>query len=502
MSFRDLTGMKFNKLTVISRDNDVIGEDSKTYKTWRCKCDCGNEIVAFGRDLTLSSIYSCGCSKPERMKVRKDISGNKYGSLTVIQRADDIIYKDNKSYPAYLCKCECGNECIKAATYLKGSNNPCCDECVSKKQTVSRYRDNIFIHKEDCCEILCSNSDQTIKIDTEDEERVSKHCWYVHKSDKCDTLYYAYGKDRIKRNHLKMHKYILECDDDELVIDHINHNGLDNRKENLKVCFTNENSWNQIPKGNIPYKNITFNKRKNKFVVSFKRYGECIYSTYCNTLDEAVNIRNKVEQLANEAYIATQTICIDIDNVICNTTECVLNKINEMCDTSYAMSDIKEYSIEAILPDDQKHIVSEIFEDKTMWKNVKAIPHAVEVIRNLYLRGYKILFATATTSTNFNPKIRFLKRIFSFLNCEDITICVKNKQILQCDYLIDDSPSQLLNGSYKGIALKYPWNENVEGFEKCNNWWEIYKIIVKDHQQIHNAQYIKDYIKVNFDKGE
>ena len=441
-------------------------------------------------------------SKPERMKVRKDISGKKYGSLTVIQRADDIIYKDNKSYPAYLCKCDCGNECTKAATYLKGGCNPCCDECANKKIAQSLYKDNIFIPKGDYCEVLCNNSDQVIKIDSEDEYKVSQHCWYIHQSEKCETLYYAYGRDKLKRNHLKMHKFILECDDDELVIDHINHNGLDNRKENLKVCFVNENTWNQQNKGSIPYKNITFNKRRNKYSVSFKRYKRCVYHTYCNTLDEAVNIRNKIEQLIDEAYLATQTICIDIDNIICNTTECVLEKINEMCNTSHIISDVKEYSIESLLPDNQKHIVSEIFEDKNMWKNIKVIPHAVEAIRNLYLRGYKILFATATTSTNFNPKIRFLKRTFPFLNCEDITICVKNKQILQCDYLIDDSPDQLLGGSYKGIALRYPWNENIDGFEKCNNWWEIYKIILTDHQQIHNAEFIKEYIQKHLKRDE
>lgn len=435
-------------------------------------------------------------SKSYRMNVREDISGNRYGKIKVIERADDVVHNNGDRYPAYYCECDCGSNCIKTAKYLKRCPNPCCDKCANIKKSESLHKNNTFIIKENYCEVLCDNSSQTIKIDLEDKDKVSQHCWYIHQSDRCDTLYYAFGRDRTERNHLKLHRFILGCDDNSFVVDHLNHDGLDNRKENLSVCFENENLWNKGKvKGGIPQRNITYCKNKNKYVVSFKRYCEWVYHKYCDTIEEAIRIRDEVEKIINEAYTTTQTICIDIDNIICNTTECVLNKINKICNTSYTISDVKEYSIESLLPEQQKHIVSDIFEDKSMWKNVEVIPYAIEVIRNLHMRGYKILFATATTSTNFNPKIRFLKRTFPFLDCENITICVKNKQILQCDYLIDDSPTQLLNGNYKGIALKYPWNENIDGFEKCDNWWDIYKIILTDHQQIHNAKFIKEYIK-------
>ena len=39
--FKDLTGMKFNKLTVIEQ----AGHDCYGKILWRCLCECGNETI-------------------------------------------------------------------------------------------------------------------------------------------------------------------------------------------------------------------------------------------------------------------------------------------------------------------------------------------------------------------------------------------------------------------------------------------------------------------------
>lgn len=53
----DLTGKKFNKLTVIRR----YGHDSSNKITWLCRCDCGNYAIVNGNNLTRSQVKSCGC---------------------------------------------------------------------------------------------------------------------------------------------------------------------------------------------------------------------------------------------------------------------------------------------------------------------------------------------------------------------------------------------------------------------------------------------------------
>ena len=56
-TFKDLTGMKFNNLTVIEQ----AGRDPYHKILWRCKCDCGNETITHGRDLVNGHCKSCGC---------------------------------------------------------------------------------------------------------------------------------------------------------------------------------------------------------------------------------------------------------------------------------------------------------------------------------------------------------------------------------------------------------------------------------------------------------
>lgn len=60
----DLAGMRFGKLTVIERaENILVGKQSKT--AWRCKCDCGNETVVITQYLKKGDTKSCGCIQRE-----------------------------------------------------------------------------------------------------------------------------------------------------------------------------------------------------------------------------------------------------------------------------------------------------------------------------------------------------------------------------------------------------------------------------------------------------
>lgn len=53
---RDLTGMKFGRLTVLEYDSTVNG---KAY--WKCICDCGKCKITLGTSLVRGDTKSCGC---------------------------------------------------------------------------------------------------------------------------------------------------------------------------------------------------------------------------------------------------------------------------------------------------------------------------------------------------------------------------------------------------------------------------------------------------------
>ena len=86
----DLTGKKFNRLTVISRAEDRKHPSGKNKIMWNCICDCqlGLEnpkiIQVEGRNLVANKVKSCGCLKQEVVSSQKkeniyDLTSQDYG---------------------------------------------------------------------------------------------------------------------------------------------------------------------------------------------------------------------------------------------------------------------------------------------------------------------------------------------------------------------------------------------------------------------------------------
>ncbi len=95
MKTEEFIGLKFGKLTVI----EFTGKrDSAKRPIFKCKCDCGNECIKPSYYLTGNKNPNCGCL---------DIIGQKFGSLTVLERTDQ--YDAKRESTIYKCQCECGN---------------------------------------------------------------------------------------------------------------------------------------------------------------------------------------------------------------------------------------------------------------------------------------------------------------------------------------------------------------------------------------------------------
>ncbi len=171
-------------------------------------------------------------------------------------------------------------------------------------------------------------------------------------------------------------------------------------------------------------------------------------------------------------------IGIDIDNTICNTSECVLNYVNQKIGTNLCIKDIKEYYMERFIPEEHKHLILQAFHDKEMWKNVSLFPTAKYYIDKLTNEGYDIYFVTATTFANIDKKSSFLKRNFPRININDKLINIKYKQLLNLDIMIDDFLENLIGErTYYSICLDYAWNQTNElipCFSRATGWNDIY----------------------------
>lgn len=101
MKYKDLTGLRLGKLTVL----EPTEERSRGAVVWKCRCDCGNVITVESRRLKPGAVYSCGCELPPDLPDR-DLTGMRFGKLTVLGRSEN---KAGDGNPLWRCQCDCGN---------------------------------------------------------------------------------------------------------------------------------------------------------------------------------------------------------------------------------------------------------------------------------------------------------------------------------------------------------------------------------------------------------
>lgn len=93
------------------------------------------------------------------------------------------------------------------------------------------------------------------------------HAWLIQwnwHAQKNGRIFYAhYGAKKIS-----MHRVIMGAYNHEIMIDHINHDGLDNRECNLRLVTNQLNQLNSLKQENCTsrYKGVSFYKNKKKFV--------------------------------------------------------------------------------------------------------------------------------------------------------------------------------------------------------------------------------------------
>ena len=138
-------------------------------------------------------------------------------------------------------------------------------------------------------------------IDPDDLPLITQHSWHLKE--------YAHLKYAVrdhyengKRTTIKMHRVIAEANPGEPV-DHINGDGLDNRKSNLRICTGSQNAMNQRPQSGrtSKYKGVHWHKTKNKWIASIGINGKVSTIGSFNTeLEAAKAYNNEARKLFGE----------------------------------------------------------------------------------------------------------------------------------------------------------------------------------------------------------
>lgn len=132
-------------------------------------------------------------------------------------------------------------------------------------------------------------------VDDEDFDRIRRHVWSLSKIKK---NLYAYckiviqnGPEKGKATQAYMHRLIMGLRPrDKREVDHINGNGLDNRKENLRVCTTHQNQCNQqrLYKSNKSgYRGVCWDKSCGRWKAQYSKNKKAKQIGYYDTPEEA-----------------------------------------------------------------------------------------------------------------------------------------------------------------------------------------------------------------------
>ncbi len=131
-------------------------------------------------------------------------------------------------------------------------------------------------------------------VDEEDFDKLNKYKWSAWK-DKNKNIFYAMGGNR-----LRMHRVIMG-DIKGVAYDHINGDGLDNRKSNLRIATTQQNNMNTIPRkgGSSKYKGVCWHKRKKKWM---SRIGYNYNIVHIGYFDDEVEAALAYDKKAKELF--------------------------------------------------------------------------------------------------------------------------------------------------------------------------------------------------------
>lgn len=229
------------------------------------------------------------------VNVRKDLTGMKFGHLTVLEQAEDYITPKGIHMAMWwvICDCENSDKFRTQGIALTSGRTTSCG-CYLKNK-LKKYNDYDLTGEYG---IGYTSKGEEFWFDLEDYDKIKDYSWYYSNG-----YVVAHEIDDSKK-HINLHNLVMNKKENE-VIDHIYHpktneNKYDNRKQNLRAITQSQNCMNQHIRLNNTsgVKGVSWSKDKNKWQVKITVNHEQIHLGFFDEdqFKDAVKARKDAEE--------------------------------------------------------------------------------------------------------------------------------------------------------------------------------------------------------------
>lgn len=219
----------------------------------------------------------------------KDLTGQKFGRLTVVKRGESTKNRESR----WWCKCDCGNPeliLVRKSSLENGHTQSCgCLQRETTRKMKKKY--NTYILKDGYYSCFTEDGMEFF-IDEEDYEKIKNYYWNINPD--------GYVYNRLNGKTLFLHRLIMDAVDENICIDHIHGKETrnDNRKSNLRKATTQENAMNKPitirNKSGTP--GVFYDKERKKYRASIGYKNKNITIGRFDTKEEAIKARKEAEE--------------------------------------------------------------------------------------------------------------------------------------------------------------------------------------------------------------
>lgn len=234
------------------------------------------------------------------MSTTTDLTGQKFGRLTVIEKGESLVKKNGSKETRQICKCDCGNPntVLVLAYNLKNGNTKSCG-CLSTENrskygkiygVINGHKNKKYNTYDLSGEygIGYTRKGEPFYFDLEDYDLIKDYCWFIDKNG-----YVVNKTDKL----ISMHRLVMGFPDNDLEVDHIFHNKNDNRKEKLRIVTPSQNHMNKgkLSTNTSGYTGVYYHKPTGKQIAEIRINKKKISLGSYTDIDDAVMARTEAE---------------------------------------------------------------------------------------------------------------------------------------------------------------------------------------------------------------